>query len=177
MTQAFAWVCQLYALGYCCLSHLASNFLTDLLLVCSASKSPSMFLGHPALWNEMKPSWVAQFPFVLLEGNGQKVWDDILLEYMLGAFLTLLGQAIQGSGIIWGNVRLRPEWWCSLKSSGKVKPHFGCNFKSGMLVNRQLSWPEHHLTVFLHPLVEAQQTEMSQNTGSRVEAHLQVDNQ
>lgn len=92
-----------------------------------------------------------------------------------GAFFTLLGQSIQGSSIIWDNVR--PEWWWSLKSLGKVKPVFGCNFKSDMLVNRQLNWPAYHFTVILHPLVESQRTELSQNIGSRVEAHLQVDNQ
>lgn len=134
-----------------------------------------MLLGDPVVWNETKPSWVTQFPFVLLEGKGQKVWDDILLDYVLGAFVTLLGQSVQGSSVIWGNVR--PKWWWSLKSSGRYNLILAVILKSDMLVNRQLNWPEHHLTVFLHPLVESEQTEMSQNTGSGVEAHLQVDNQ
>lgn len=53
-------------------------------------------------WNQVRS---LNFPIVLLEENGQKVWDDSVLEYVLGAFLTLSGQPIQGSSIIWGNVR------------------------------------------------------------------------
>lgn len=102
--------------------------------------------------NEMEPSQViTKFSFVLLEENGQKVWNDNL-RVCAWAFLTLPVQSAQDSSIICSNVR--PEW-CSLKCSGNIKPHFGCNFKSDMLVNQQLNWPELHLTVFLHPLVES----------------------
>lgn len=163
MTWAFVWVYQVYELGYWCLPGSPGCQLPYWSYLCMFSFKLSFHVKplpvilfhalHPAVWNEMKPSQVTKFSFVLLAEDGQKVWADSLLEYVLEAFLTLLGQSAQGSSIIWGNVR--PEWWCSLKSSGKVKPHFGCNFKSDMLVNRQLNWPEHHLTVFLHPLVES----------------------
>lgn len=137
---------------------------------------PFRTLWDLAIWNEMKLSQViAKFPFVFLEQGRAKEWDDNIPEAVLEACVSHPVQSTRDSCVIWRKVS--PEWWCSLKSSCKVKPRFGYNFKSDMFVSWQLSWPELHLTVFLHPLVDSEQIEMSPNTGSRVEAYLQLDNQ